>query len=98
MTRFRRQQPFTAQVDWSELPAAVVVGARWTDSLDDDVGSVGPDTAGALTERQVLVPVKTPAGFHANLPGTYTLTVVRYSRGQPVELLSTATVVVERDP
>ena len=98
MTRFHRQQPFTAQVDWSELPAGIVVSARWTDSLDDDVGTVGPESAGMLAEHQILVPVKTPAGFHANLPGSYTLTVVRYAGGQPVELLASATVVVLRDP
>jgi hypothetical protein len=97
MTRFHRQQPFTAQVDWSDLPAAMVVGARWTDSLDDEVGTVGPQPAGGLAANGVLVPVKTPAGFNANLPGTYTLTVVRYAGGQPVELLASATVVVLRD-
>ncbi len=98
MTRFHRQQPFTAQVDWSDLPAAMVVGARWTDSLDDEVGTVGPQPAGGLAASGVLVPVKMPPEFHANLPGTYTLTVVRYSGGQPVELLASATVVVLRDP
>jgi hypothetical protein len=97
-TRFHRQQPFTAQVDWGGLPPSVIVSARWTDSLDDDVGTVGPEAAGTLAEHQVLVPVRTPAEFHANLPGSYTLTVVRYSGGQPVELLASASVVVLRDP
>jgi hypothetical protein len=38
----------------------------------------------------------TPAALHANLPGQYSLVVVRYSRGQPVELLGRAVVLVER--
>jgi hypothetical protein len=38
----------------------------------------------------------TPAGLHGNLPGQYTLAVVRYSHGQPVELLGRAVVLVER--
>ena len=97
-TRFHRNQPFTAQVDWSALPSSVVVSARWTDSLDDEVGSVGPEPAGALAEHQILVPVKTPPEFHANLPGSYTLTVLRHADGRPVELLASATVVVLRDP
>jgi hypothetical protein len=97
MTRFRRRQPFTAQVDWSALPPAVVAGARWTDSLDDEVGTVGPASAGSLASAAVMVPVKTPPEFHANLPGSYTLTVVRYAHGQPVELLASASVVVLPD-
>jgi hypothetical protein len=40
----------------------------------------------------------TPAGLHANLPGSYTLTIVRYSGGQQVELLDSQTVVVLHDP
>lgn len=97
LTRFRRRQPFTAQVDWESLPAGLVVGARWTDSLDDEVGTVGPATAGSLSSEAAMVPVKTPPEFHANLPGSYTLTVVRYARGQPVELLASARVVVVPD-
>lgn len=97
-TRFRLDQPFAGQVDWSGLPAGLQVGARWTDSLDDVVGMVGPATAGSLAERAALVPVRTPTGFHSNLPGNYTLTVVRYARGQPVELLASTSVVVLRDP
>jgi hypothetical protein len=97
-TRFRRDQPFAAQVDWRELPSAMIVGARWTDSLDDDVGTVGPTSAGTLASQEALVPVKVQSAFHANLPGSYTLTVVRYAQGHPVELLASANVVVLRDP
>ncbi len=96
--RFRRDQPFAAQVDWAALPAATTVSASWTDSLDDQVGAVGPASAGSLAGREVLVPVHTPPEFRANLPGRYTLTVVRYARGQPVELLASASVVVLTSP
>jgi hypothetical protein len=98
MTRFRRSQSFAAQVDWSRLPETMTVAARWYDSLDAQVGDVGPAPAADLARMEALVPVRTPAQFHANLPGTYTLFVVRYSGGQPVELLATQSVVVLSDP
>ncbi|HYW24593.1 MAG TPA: hypothetical protein VE953_10535 [Terriglobales bacterium] len=97
-THFRRDQPFAAQVEWDRLPAGMVVSARWYDSLDSEVGSVGPAPAGQLADRRALVPVVTPADLHANLPGSYTLKIVRYSGGQPVELLDSESVVVLHDP
>ena len=97
-TRFQRDQPFTAQVDWGALPPSMVVRARWSDELDTDVGTVGPATAGSLEGREALVPERTPAGFRANLPGVYTLSVVRYQGAQPVELLATTYVTVLRQP
>jgi hypothetical protein len=45
-----------------------------------------------------VVPVRTPPELHANLPGSYTLVVVRYAGGQPVELLGSESVVVLRSP
>jgi hypothetical protein len=95
-THFSRDQPFAAQVDWSRLPADVVAGARWYNALDEAVGGVGPAPARTLAAEDALVPVMTPPGLHANLPGQYTLAVVRYSDGQPVELLGRALVLVER--
>ncbi len=97
-TRFRRDQPFAAQVAWERLPATMVVAATWYDSLNSQVGQVGPAAAADLAGSEALVPERTPPGFHANLPGSYTLTVVRYSGGQPVELLGSESVVVLRDP
>jgi hypothetical protein len=97
-TRFARNQPFAAQIDWSLLPPSMTVAARWYDSFDSEVGRVGPAPAAELDRREALVPVRTPPGYHANLPGTYTLFVVRYSGGQPVELLGKDTVVVLSDP
>jgi hypothetical protein len=93
-THFARDQPFAAEVDWQRLPSATIVSAEWFDSLDSQVGQVGPAAAGELAGRQAVVAVRTPPEFHANLPGTYTLIVVRYSRGQPVEVLATDSVVV----
>ncbi len=98
MTRFRRDQPFAAEVEWGELPANMVVDARWYDSLDSEVGEVGPEPAGRLASRDALVPVITPPGQRANLPGRYTLKVVRYSGSRPVELLDTENVVVLSSP
>lgn len=98
MTRFPRNQPFAAQVDWSKLPPGMVVAARWYDSLESEVGLVGPAPASELADREAVVPVRTPKDQRANLPGNYTLAVVRYSGGQPVELLGTESVVVLRDP
>jgi len=100
MTRFHRTELFAAQVEWEKLPPEMLVSARWTDSLDDEVGATEPTPApaGSLAREKGLVPVRTSREFHANLPGEYTLTVVRYARGQPVELLASARVTVLRDP
>jgi hypothetical protein len=95
-THFNRDQPFAVRVDWFGLPADVIAGARWYNALDEPVGGVGPASARTLAAENSPVPVMTPPGLHANLPGPYTLAVVRYSRGQPVELLGRAVVLVER--
>ena len=96
--QFRRDQPFAARVDWGALPAGTVVSAQWYNSLDEAVGGIDRDSAGALAGRDALVAVRTPPGYHANLPGHYTLVIVRYAGGQPVELLARTTVLVARDP
>jgi hypothetical protein len=95
-THFLRTQSFAARVDWASLPGSAVVGAHWYNTLEEPVGGVGPATAASLAAQDALVPVMTPPGLHANLPGNYTLAVVRYSRGQPVELLGRDVVLVER--
>jgi hypothetical protein len=97
-THFRRDQQFAAQVEWDRLPASMVVAARWYDSLDSQVGSVGPEPAGQLAGSRALVPVVTPSDLHANLPGSYTLKIVRYAGSRPVELLYSESVVVVHDP
>jgi hypothetical protein len=98
MSHYRRDQPFAAEVDWSQLPAGMMVGARWYDSLESPVGSVGPALAGRLAARNALVPVTIAPERHANLPGSYTLYVVRYSGGQPVEPIDVESVIVVHDP
>jgi hypothetical protein len=95
-THFARTQAFAARVDWAALPGQVVVGARWYNTLEEPVGGVGPAPASTLAANDAPVPVMTPPGLHANLPGEYTLAVVRYARGQPVELLGRTVVLVER--
>jgi hypothetical protein len=95
-THFSRSQVFAARVDWSGLPGGVVAGAHWYNALGEQVGGVGPAPARLLAAQDALVPVMTPPGLHGNLPGEYTLAVARYSRGQPVELLGRAVVLVER--
>ena len=95
-THFPRTQPFAAKVDWASLPGGVIVGARWYNALDEPVGGVGPASAASLAAQNALVPVMTPPGLHANLPGNYILAVVRYSGGQPVELLGRGVVLVDR--
>jgi hypothetical protein len=95
-THFARTQSFAARVGWSGLPPATVAGARWYNVLQEPVGGVGPATTSSLADGGGVVPVMTPAGLHGNLPGQYTLAVVRYSLGQPVELLGRQSVLVER--
>ena len=95
-THFSRTQPFAARIAWSSLPGDLMVGARWYNTLEDPVGGVGPAPARTLAGQDAPVPVKTPPGLHANLSGDYTLAVVRYARGQPVELLGRSVVLVER--
>lgn len=91
---FSPDQNFAARVDWSALPSRVVVGARWYDSLQEPVGGVGPEPAGRLAAADALVVEHAPPGFGRNLPGTYTLLVMRYAGRQPVEVLGRVVVVV----
>jgi hypothetical protein len=96
--RFPRTQPFAARVRWAALPGGMAVGATWYDSLQEPAGGVGPAPAARLSAGDGLVPERIPPGLHGNLPGTYTLLVLRYADGRPVEILARTTVVVERGP
>jgi hypothetical protein len=97
-THFQRDQQFAARVEWNRLPPSMVVAARWADSLGTQVGGVGPEPAGQLASERALVPETIPPPLHANLPGNYTLYILRYKDGQPVELIDTAYVQVLLDP
>ena len=91
--RFTADDAFAAEVDWTSLPASMVVDAHWFNILGTDVGGVGPQPAGELVDRSVI-PVKIPEGFKHNLPGEYDFVVERYSGGQPVEVLARRLVYV----
>lgn len=90
-TRFLKGQSFAARVDWSSLPPRLQVGARWYDDTGQDWGGVQPGTPRQLANGGFsLVPmVRTDAP-----PGTYTLDVMRYSAGRPVQILGSAHVTV----
>ncbi len=94
-THFGRDQNFAAIVDWSSLPPAMTVSARWYDSLDQTVGGVRAEPASGLAARGVVVLERRSPEFHHNLPGHYTLVVLRHAGGQPVEVLARRTVLVE---
>ncbi len=92
---FPRTQLFAAVVDWSTLPPNITVDARWYDSLEAEVGRVGPGTPAELA-GQTIVPVGVPSGLKHNLPGQYLFVVERLEGGVPVEVLARRIVLVER--
>lgn len=96
-SHFNRDQVFAAEVNWSALPPAMVVGARWYNSFQEEVGGAGPKPAADLSSQQ-LVPIHVPEGLERNLPGHYTFVVERYARGQPVEVIARRLIRVERAP
>lgn len=93
---FRLGQPFAAKIDWTSLPGTVTAGARWYNTLQEPVGQAGPASASELARDQPIVPVRTPSKYQGNLPGSYTLVVLRYTGGRPVEVLGQRTVEVQR--
>lgn len=93
---FATDQPFAAAVAWSSLPSGVEVGAHWYNSLEQQLGGVGPEAAGSLAGRRALVPVAAGRSSAQNPPGQYTVVVARYSHHQPVELLGRASVLVKQ--
>jgi hypothetical protein len=96
-SHFNRDQVFAAEVNWSALPPGMIVGARWYNSFQQEVGGAGPKPAGDLT-GQPLIPIHVPEGLERNLPGHYTFVVERYARGQPVEVIARRLIKVERTP
>ena len=94
-SQFGRTQEFAAVVDWSTLPANLVVDARWYDGFGDIVGRVGPGTPQQLS-ADTIIPVIVPVGFHHSLPGHYTFVVERFQGGVPVEVLARRIVLVQR--
>ena len=94
-SEFPRSGEFAAVVDWSSLPADLVVDARWYDSFGSLVGRVGPGTPSEVSNQQI-VPVDVPQGFRYVLPGRYTFVVERLRQGVAVEVLARRFVVVDR--
>lgn len=93
-SKFSATEDLAAVVDWSSLPATVVVGATWINSLGETVGQVGPKSAGQMTDSDRVVPVKVPPGLTRNIPGEYIFVVERYQAGQPVEVLARRFILV----
>lgn len=96
-SHFNRDQVFAAEVNWSSIQPGLVVGARWYNSFQEEVGGVGPKTASELTGHP-LVPIHVPDGLERNLPGHYTFVVERYAHQQPVEVIARRLIKVERTP
>jgi hypothetical protein len=92
---FGRDQAFAAVIAWDRLPPTMVVAARWYNSLDQEVGGVGPATAAELAAQNALVVERSSTDLKHNLPGHYSLIVVRYAGGQPVEVIGRKVVLVE---
>lgn len=89
---FRTDEPFAAVVDWSALPADLVVGGAWfSGGFAVRAGSVGPAPAGRLRDSPA-VPVN--FGGERFPSGHYQFVVERFSNGIPVEVLARKTVVV----
>ena len=89
---YRTDEPFAAVIDWSELPADLLVGARWfTGGFAIDAGGVGPARAADLTGAGI-VPVN--MGADRFPPGRYQVVVERYAKGRPVEVIARSSVLV----
>jgi hypothetical protein len=95
-SEFARADDFAAVVDWSSVPANLVVDARWYDTFGSMRGGAGPAHPTELTS-QSTIPVEVPPDLHYVLPGRYSFVVERIgSDGVPVEVLARRFVVVDR--
>jgi hypothetical protein len=94
-SEFPRSAEFAAMVDWSSVPANLIVDARWYDTFGSMRGSVGPAHPTDLAADNII-PVQVPQGFHYVLPGRYTFVVERIQGGVAVEVLARRFVLVDR--
>jgi len=94
-SEFPRTAVFAAVVDWSTLPANLVVDARWYDTFGSMRGDVGPAHPSDLTGHGVI-PVEVPPDLRFVLPGRYTFVVERFEGGVAVEVLARRFVLVDR--
>lgn len=89
---FRTDEPFAAVVDWSGVPADLLVGARWfSGGFAIDAGGIGPARAGELAAAG---PVPVNVGVDRFPPGRYQIVVERFARGRPVEVIARRSVLV----
>jgi hypothetical protein len=95
-SEFARSDDFAAVVDWTSLPANLVVDARWYDTFGSMRGQAGPAHPAEL-KSEATIPVEVPPDLRFVLPGRYTFVVERIgSDGVPVEVLGRRFVVVDR--
>ena len=94
-TQFSRTDQIAAVVDWSSIPANLIVDARWYDGFGDLVGRVGPGSPPELAPH-MIVPIVVPPGLHHSLPGHYTFVVERFQGDTPVEVLGRRIILVDR--
>ena len=95
-SEFARADDFAAVVDWSSVPAGLVVDARWYDTFGSMRGGAGPGHPADLASESTI-PVEVPPDLHFVLPGRYTFVVERIDAdGVPVEVLARRFVVVDR--
>lgn len=89
---FRTDEPFAAVVDWSGVPAELVVGARWfSGGFAIDAGGIGPARSAELAAGG---PVPVNVGADRFPPGRYQIVVERFARGRPVEVIARRSVLV----
>lgn len=91
-TSFRQGEAFAGRVAWGPLPSDLQVGARWYDGSGVDWGGIPPGTAGQMAAGgPSLVPM-----VRADAPaGVYTLDVMRYTGGRPVQILGRTQVTIK---
>ena len=94
-SEFDRADVFAAVVDWSSVPANIVVDARWYDTFGSMRAQVGPGHPDDLTGDSVI-PVTVPHKSKYVLPGRYTFVVERLRDGVPVEVLGRRFILVDR--
>lgn len=96
-SEFPRSAVFAAVVDWSSVPAKLMVDARWYDTFGSMRGYVGPGHPGDLAAAGSVIPVEVPPDLHFVLPGRYTFVVERLdASGVPVEVIGRRFVLVDR--
>jgi endonuclease YncB( thermonuclease family) len=90
--KFPQGRTFAARVNWSSLPSGLNVGAAWYDDNETQVAAITPAAAGDLAARHATVPMTDTNAP----PGAYTVLVMHYVDGRPIEILGRTTVRITR--